>query len=312
MNSNRYFFICSCVILSFSLLNYSLGPAINKKVFWDWSYNNCGKINDDFMDAQKGSSLSLETYKDYLFRISECKTKVAMYNMEYASFIFNVIVGFVCVLISIYGFQEKPIPKSNFIGMGCGLLGFVLTFIYIILNGIVYTNYYEGKYSTVNKMESDGSVLEYEENKGFKCLFYSDIGNKKSFIAKYSDYVKSQYNYDKDLIDSYEKDEAKKNCSIPRVVEYNYRYYTIDYNVDTCSKKEYLTYDGYFELIAEYCKKLYLKPDVLSDNYKKYNLGVRFLVVLMFSIFMLPCYCALVFFAFKLSSDASDYKPVKN
>ena len=252
----------------------------------------------------------MEQYKDYLFKISECKNKVAMYNMEYTSFIFNVIVGFVCVLIAIYGFQEKPIPKSNFIGMGCGLIGFTLTFVYVILNGIVYTNYYD--YASVKKMESDGSVLEYVENKGYKCLYYSDIGDKKSFIAKYSDYVKSQYNYNKDLNDSYYNNEVIKNCTLPISFYYHYNYYYFSYDEDTCSKKEYLTYNGNFELIGEYCDKLYIKQNSLNrDKYTLYNLGVRFLVVLIFSIFMLPCYCALIFFAFKLSSDPSDYTPVK-
>jgi len=305
MNSNKYFFICSCVLFAFSLLNYSLGPVINGKVDWVWSSQNCGKISDDLIEDQRKPqySMTMETYKDYLFKISRCKNQVAMHCMEHISFIFNIAVSFICALLAIYIFQDKPIPKSNFIGMACGIIGFVLTLIYVILNGIVYTNYYDDK--DLLKMKSDGSVLEYEENKGFKCYFYSDVGDKKAFIAKYSDYVKSQYNYDKALIDSYEN-EDKQRCSISTSSSSQYFY-----DLETCSKRGYLTFSGNYELIAEYCKKVYLKRDVLKKNYKNYNLGVRFLTVLLFSIFMLPCYCALVFFALKLSSNSSDYQPVK-
>lgn len=311
MNVNRYFFICSCVILAFSLMNYSLGPAINKKVTWLWSSydTNCNRISDTFIEKQKTTSMSLKTYRDYLFQISECKTKVAMYNMEYISFNFNLVLGFICLLVSIYSLQEKPIAKSNLIGIVCGIIGFIITLIYAILNGIVFTNYYEA--GSPLKMESDGAVAEYVEDKGFRCLYYSDIGNIKAFTAKYSDYIKSQYNYDKELIDSYKNNEEKQKCLISK----SYSYYIQYYDVDTCAKKEYLTFSGNYEKYYGNCTKLYLYDEdsnFLSRNYDKYRLGVRFLIVLLFSIFMLPCYLALTFFGLKLSSDSSSYTQMKS
>ncbi len=52
--------------------------------------------------------------------------------MEYASFIFNIFIGFVCVSLGFYGLQKETIQKTGYIGiigMGCGIVGFTLTLV---------------------------------------------------------------------------------------------------------------------------------------------------------------------------------------
>ena len=317
MNYGRFFLISSCVILLLSFINISLAPIINKKIKEDWGLANCEKLSDDLEDEIKKNpwSISLMEHKFGEFQISACKYQKAMYNMEYTSSIFNIVIGFICVVLGAYWIQDSKIPKTNFIAMGAGLVGFILTFIYIILNGIVFTQYGNiysdtGKIEYLFKRDEDGAFAEYEEDKGFKCFYFGGIGEFIPLFAKYSDYIKSQYNYNKQLNDTFykEKNLEKEGCTFNSS---NLNFLT------KCMMQKYIkdkiTYpDANDPEVKHNCTKLYYNEKIYYDNdFNRYNIGVRFLMSLLLNIFMLPCYCAMIFFAFSLSKDASDYTRIK-
>ena len=84
--------------------------------------------------------------------------------MEYTSFIFNVVIGFVCGLLGLLhqlGLKPQFISKTGLIGLGCGVIGFVLSFVYVIYNGIVYTNYYDNEF--IYKMDRFGAFAELND-----------------------------------------------------------------------------------------------------------------------------------------------------
>ena len=90
--------------------------------------------------------------------------------MEYTSFIFNIFISFVCVLLGLYGLQKETIPKTGYIGMGCGIVGLILTLVYVIYNGVVYTNYYN---TEIYKVDGDGAFAEYDQkNNRYECFYY--------------------------------------------------------------------------------------------------------------------------------------------
>ena len=118
-----------------------------------------------------------------------------MYNMEYTSFVFNIVIGFIGVLIGLYGLQNEVIPKSGTVGMACGVVGLALTLVYVIFNIIVYTSYYDTQYY---KVDSDGAFAEREGTR-YKCYYFKEKEDIRALYAKYSDLIKSQYNYNKEL-----------------------------------------------------------------------------------------------------------------
>lgn len=313
MNYGRFFLISSCVVLLLSFINISLAPIINKKIGEKWDLVNCEKLSDDLSDRLKKEYFEtlLVLYKAKELQISLCYNQKAMYKMEYTSSIMNIVIGFICVLLGVYWVQDSKIPKTNFIAMGCGVVGFILTFIYIIINGIVYTQYGDFEFygsgdDLLLKRDSEGAVAEYEKDRGYKCLYFSKTGELKSMLPKFSDYIKSQYNYNKELRDSFkpENNQEKAECQIKDNHEYD------------CMLQEYIkekyTYIPNGTEIKNNCSKIYYNNELYyKDDFNRYNIGVRFLMSLLLNVFLLPCYCAMVFFAFSLSKDASDYTRIK-
>lgn len=290
MSAGSNFFICSCAVVIFTIINLSLGPIINYKVGFQWGLANCEKLEDDYEERQKYPMTEKERDAAEL-GISRCKNEKGMYNMEYTSFIFNTASGFICVLLGLYGLQKEVIPKTGLIGMVCGIAGFILTFIYVIYNGIVYTNYYDKR---IYKTDSDGAFAELEGNK-YNCLFFNKVNDTEALYAKYSDLIKSQYNYNFDLQKSFLEDTEKKYCTVP------------SYYVSLCSIQQFHEIDYSYEdemKQRHQCQKFYYENGPF-DDYENYDKSARFLTVLILSIVILLCYCGLVFSAFMLSKESS-------
>ena len=211
MSKGFLFFCCACVILLFSIINLSIGPIVSQTVGRSWGRENCKYLVDYYDDEKKKGGLTDDEKKySYQWRIDRCQRKKAMHDMEYTSFIFDVVIGFVCGLLGLlhyFGLKPDFVSKTGLIGLGCGVVGFVLTFVYVILNGLVYTNYYD---SVIYKRDGDGAFAEKEGN-AYKCIYFDKKANVYALYAKYSDLIQKQYNYNYDLSKDYEKDEYK-NC----------------------------------------------------------------------------------------------------
>ena len=301
MIPGKLLFFCSCMIFVLSIINLSLGPIITKRIGSNWGLDNCEKRSDDFLeDYKKNPNMGIQNYNIKKFIISICKTKKAMFYMEYMSFICNLCIGFIGILLGLYFLQDNMIPKTEMIGMCCGIIGFILTFIYLVLNGIIYTQYYET--SDIYKTDGDGAFAKYAKNKGYECLYFNDIGDHISIIAKYSDYIKSQYNYNKKLSDSFNKDPIIQSCKG-----------STD-NIISCGNNEYLkTTKSYNDEsgIQVPCEKLYyLNNNIQLDQFYLYDKSVHILMALLISLFILLCYCGFIYFSFNISKDGS-YTSIK-
>ena len=210
MSKGFLFFCCACVILLFSIINLSIGPIVSRTVGTDWGTLNCKVLVDDYDDAKKNGGLDDDT-KKYIhqWRIDRCQRRKAMHDMEYTSFIFDVVIGFVCGLLGLlhyFGLKPDFVSKTGLIGLGCGVVGFVLTFVYVILNGLVYTNYYDSDYNIIYKRDGDGAFAEKEGN-AYKCIYFDKAANVYALFAKYSDLIQKQYNYNYDLSKDYSSNE---------------------------------------------------------------------------------------------------------
>ena len=191
MGKGIIFFACSCCILVLTIVNLSIGPIINQKTQIEGT-ENCEQYKD-LHDAATGD----DTY-GYEWEADRCVREKGMHDMEYTSFIFDIVIGFVCSLIGllhIFEVKKDFVSNTGLIGLICGVIGFVLSFVYVIFNGLVYTSYYD---SDIYKTDGDGIVAELSGNK-YKCKYFDKKGNTHALYAKYSDLGKKQYNYDKDL-----------------------------------------------------------------------------------------------------------------
>ena len=74
---------------------------------------------------------------------------------------------------------------TGIIGLICGIVGFIFSFVYVIMNGIVYTTYYD---TSLYKRDSEGVFAE-KKGSNYKCLYFDSEHNLHSLIAKYSDLI---------------------------------------------------------------------------------------------------------------------------
>ena len=70
-----------------------------------------------------------------------------------------IVIGFVCGLLGLLHYLElKPdfISKTGLIGLICGAIGFIFSFVYVILNGIVFTNNYDDEF--IKRLNDTGNT----------------------------------------------------------------------------------------------------------------------------------------------------------
>ena len=295
MSKGLIFFCCSCCILVLTIVNLSIGPIISGKVY-NWGTYNCAYRKDNY-DRQKERNPNMDdTTKKYSYEwgIKECDRRKAMSNMEYTSFIFDIVIGFVCSLIGLlhlFEVKKDMISTTGLIGLGCGAVGFVLTFIYVIYNGIVYTNYYD---TQIYKMDGDGAFAELKGDK-YECFYFDEKGNTYALYAKFNDLGKKQYNYDKDFQTSIGADEIQ-DCKMQE---------------DTC-----LLYDDgkipgpKKDRKNQDCKYLYASTNFnVNSIYEITNKDIsdRFLTTLILSLFVCLANIGLALFGFLLFRTPGDF-----
>ena len=286
MSKGLIFFCCSCAILLFTIINLSVGPIIHGKVNNDWGTANCEYLKDKYdKSPQKDDVLKYgdEWAKD------ECIRKKAMHDMEYTSFIFNAVIGYVCAtlgLLHLFDVKKEFVSKTGLIGLGCGIVGFVFSFVYVILNGLVYTTYYDD--SNLYKRDSDGVFAEKKGN-DYECIYFDSEHNTHALIAKYSDLIQKQYNYDKDLIESL----AKINGACKTT-----------YSPSDCGS------DGKISPTIPNCDKLYIDDySSGSSTFEVTNkdLSDRFLTTLLLSLFVCLANIGLAIFGFLLFRTPGEF-----
>ena len=310
MSKGLIFFCCACAILLFTIINISVGPIVSGKVGDDsvqihnpehfetnlnidfsWGTANCQYFSDLYDKAKKIIDGDVLKYL-YEWGKNECYRKKGMHDMEYTSFIFNAVIGFVCGLLGLlhlFDVNKEYVSKTGMIGLICGFIGFVFSFVYVILNGLVYTNYYDHT-NIIYKRDSDGVFAEKNGN-DYECLYYDSHSNIHSFYAKYSDLIQKQYNYDKDLKDSY-SDSKVSGCSMDPS-------YCDDEKIGQSSIPS--------NILSNNCEKIYVRLDDLEDTITNKDISDRFLTTLLLSLFVCLANIGLGIFGFLLYRTPGDF-----
>ena len=201
MPKGLIFFCCACCILVLTIINLSIGPIISGKVGSNWGLDNCERKKDLYKDDKDSGTKGDELKYGTKWTWEECTRKKGMYDMEYTSFIFDIVIGFSCGLLGLlhlFELKKDFVEKTGLIGLICGAIGFILTFVYVVFNGLVYTTY--GQEYGIYKRNGDGAFAKRTGENKYECLYYDKQHNTHSYYATYSDMIKKQYNYDKDYL----------------------------------------------------------------------------------------------------------------
>ena len=285
------FLCCACAILVFTIINVSVGPIVSRRAE-DWGYQNCKFYKDVYdEDPLTGDEKKYGSQ----WNLNYCKNRKGMHDMEYTSFIFNIVIGFTCGLLGLlhhFDVKKEFVSKTGLIGLGCGIIGFIFSFVYVILNGIVFTTYGPG----TPKRDSDGAFAELKGDK-YECYYYDNKYNGHALYATYSDVMKKQYNYDKDLRESYDKTEVSqcKYSSYENCVAY-------EGNIPKSIVGKTYPVDG----TNKDCPYLYVDVYLTTTNEYK-DIADRFLTTLLLSLFVCLANLGLALFGFLLFRTPSEF-----
>ena len=326
---NKILYLCCAgSILLFSIIVVNIAPYINGIIENSqyWSMDSCKHYSDQYKsDKDKDAAYfgsqdaKDETLDQDKKDKNRCERKQAMAGLEYTALNINLVFGFICTLLGfLYFFNIGEIGKiTSFAGIGTGIVAFVLTFVYVIESGLVFNDRDETPYL---KLDSDGAILEWDNNKNsYVCLFY-DKGNKDSVHLKYSDYNNKYLGYTKEV--NFREEEKNyefydinfidlsnnEGCNIDSledissgfVEEYFYNYCKqlqegtntfpkISYNDDSANLKE--------------CKKIFYVEDEYDYEYK--ILYDRWLTTIIFSCVIALLDIGLAIFGFLLMSNSN-------
>ena len=306
MGKGLIFFCCSCCILVLTIVNLSIGPIINGSLGKMTQENigtlNCELLKDNWDTADKqGTDDDTIKYREkYLY--DACIRKKGMHDMEYTAFIFDIVIGFVCGLIGLlhlFDLKKDFVSNTGLIGLICGIVGFALTFVYVIFNGLVYTTVYalDENLNGIIKRDGDYAIAEKDGDK-FKCLYFDHEKNTYSKYAKISDLGKKQYNYDKDGIEDYLKAvTAHPNCED-----------STGSIATLCTQKETITSTTF-----DSCDLIYIQSTLIVSNnlpaedIENKDLSDRFLTTLILSLIVCLANIGLALFGFLLFRTPGDF-----
>ena len=215
---NTLIFLCiSSALLIFRIIVVTTSPAING-IASGWRDLNC-KIYSDYHDYIKKKDAY--TNKDEHLKLSKegrnvCNRQKAMYGLEYSSIVCDIVLGFFCTFLSLLHYLGvgKVFEKvTGIIGLASGVICFILTLVYVIYSGYIFTNdnyglnfYFSSGnikkgYGSIPKLDKDGVFAKLDSSKSkYECVYY-DANDESKFYAKYNELGQKRYNYNKDSID---------------------------------------------------------------------------------------------------------------
>ena len=222
MNKIFIFLLISTAIVVFSVISFGSAPIINKTIpnSSEWAYGNCQYKADQ---EEKATDLN-DQYKFHREK-TLCQRQKAMYGLEYASLIFDVIFGFVCTLLSFLKYLKigkGTEKKTGLVGLITGVVGFVLTFLYFVYSAYIFTNDTD---KSNYKLFPNGARYMIQTGVGNVYPYANDKSDDSEF-AKYYELGQKQYNYDSDYYRLYKDDNNKCKSSGPLDATCSYGYYT--------------------------------------------------------------------------------------
>lgn len=316
MSNNLLFLIFSFSLFILSTITICLAPIINGAdkgvIFTDWNTQNCKLLEDIYQHDKDEKKYDIDLpeikakEKIEKKKISECKRHKVMYGLEYAAFIVDIVLGFICFFLGIIQFIEQGNnfeKTTGILGLLFGIIMAILTIIYIGFSTYIFSN-------EVAKRDPKYHIL-YPNKALYKFItddYYNDFSDKDyaddtdNIYIKFKDLGKEQYNYDSELFHSSTiSDSDYSQCHSDQVRGLN--------NL----------------MSAKTCHYIWYTDDTMfkNDNNDNKYLYDRWLTTLIFGVIITVCGFAMAIFGFLLfknynnsytSALTSDDKPnrIKN
>jgi len=298
------FLIFSSAIVVFSIICLCTAPIINGILSEanSWGTDNCQEKSDEYKHLKDTLGADADSTKDKKKERNLCNRRKAMYGLEYSSYIIDVSLGFICAVLGLLHFFDvgKSFQKySGLIGLITGIVGFVLTLVYIIYSGYIFTkdlatNHDGSNFADVTttfvgtrllKLNGKGAFAKKDGDK-FKCIYYNK-DNKNAILAKYNDLGKKSFNYEKKR--NYDVSSDITNCDVDK-----------DYAYGQCSTSEFYTLS-----VDSDCKYLYLSTE--ASGFGNKYLYDNWVTNIIFGCFIIACNIGLAIFGFLVfkNSDGS-------
>ena len=285
MNKTLIFLCISSAILVLSIIVISISPILNNfevKQNNNWSFSKWRNLNCKiFADQEELDTISLDEIQKMKKLKHLCRRKKGMHDLEYAALIIDLIIGNICTNLSSFVYfkvSKTLVKKTGLIGLIVGIIGFIITFVYVGFSGYIFDNdpafheinygYFKGTTSTIisggiTKLFPNGATSKVDGTKVYD--------NDKSYFAEYVKFKElgqKQYNYDKKIYKAFYHD--------------NYCHSSNDNN----------------------CEYLYERDPY--PNYQFKHLHDRWLTTLILSVFILACDAGLAIFGFLIFKNGAD------
>ena len=267
MNKEFFFLIISASILLLSAIVICVAPIINNIQATNHNPSEWRKLNCEFF-ADKGKTKGISAHESNKLKKAKniCYRRKAMYGLENSVFVINIIFSFVCsnFILLYYLDVGKPFLKiTGLIGMISGIIGFVLTLVYVCYSGYIfnndvafgildYTNYITFSPNSI-KLFKNGARCKRTDNI-FISVYENDRGEDHEYI-KYKDLGKKQYNYDFNYYEIYNKMDS--NCKMSEISECK----NIDSKNNDC---DYIFQSPETEIINKYIYDRWLTALILA------------------------------------------------
>ena len=308
MNKELFLILSGC-ILAFTIVAMCTGPIINGLIgqmgmgSYGFKYLNCKEMSDK-ISYYKKKDYSKEELKQYKREKNVCLRGKALYGLEYSALIIDLVFAFVCTLLGLLHVfdQGKYFEKyTGLIGLATGAIGFIMTLVYIVYSGYMFTKDEEILDDDFYKVDKDRAFAEWDNSKkGYKCKYFDKDATEKGLRPTYSSLGKKQYNYHKDKVSSLNDDSDSieyflcrndpSNCDDdndnlgyimpPLGQQYSFSPLTLD-------KK---------------CQKLYYKASTYDETINKYIFD-NWLTNIIFTCLIIACEIGLALFGFLLFNE---------
>jgi len=304
MNYTLFFLLCASAILILSTVSICVAPIINgflgssvapiingflgSSGDKSWGTNNCQLLSDEYdydksqnpePDKQKQKELDKKKRE-----IGTCKREKAIYGLEYSSFICDIILGGICAILGLLHYLDigKSIEKkTGLIGIIAGTIGFIITFIYIIFSGYIFTHDRPG----LGKLFPNKAYLKWN---GYKYVPPYDLekyeDNEDIALVTYSELGQKQYNYDSDILKEYPE---YTNCQAD-----NYDTFTVKRNYNS-------------QAINEKCNYIWKTGTVNETIMPKYIYD-RWITTIILGVFIFVLNIGLILFGFFLFKNLGE------
>ena len=292
MNKSLFFLISSVVMVIFTIIIISTAPNIMGGFSGTYSgTSNCDAMSELYKFKKDLNKNPSETEKKQLDNEKEdvniCYRQKAFINMEYATLIIDISLAAICAILGLFHFFETGMffqKYTGLIGLISGVIAFVLTLVYLIYSGIVFTKDHKIGQAL---LFDNGAIKKWDSTKKEYINPYTneDLENDQyADFAKYNDLGKKQYNYDSKFYKQYLKDEIPLNkCN------YNYLYTAGITTIDPDKGFEYSA--------GKYCEYIWESGFISSrTNLTNKYLYDTWVTSLIFSAFVLVCSIGLAVF----------------